>query len=161
VRLLITALILVSSSVMAGGFKRMLEDFEITTEENIQALKPDFFVKYIRRGSDDGNFASTSDAGIITFQLATIPSQEQGYTFEIVEGEFEDQLFHEGPVTQTKFSKNKGSFTFIWLDGSSDEQEAFKIKVKIVGVSKSGSRSEPQLIEVSHPGIKKPWWKLW
>lgn len=139
----------------------LLGDFQVTTEEGVQAVKPDFFVKYIRRGSDDGNHASTSDAGIITFQLGTITSREQGYIFEIIEGAFEDQLFREAPVTPTQYAENKGSFTFIWLDGSSDKQEAFQFKVKIVGVSKSGALSEPQLLEVSHPGIKKPWWKLW
>src|SRR5690606_7593869 len=125
---------LISSSVLAGSFVRLLEDFQVTTKEEVQAVKPDFYVKYIRRGSDDGNFASTSDAGIITFQLGTMPLQEQRYTFEIVEGTFEDQLFHKVPVTPTEHAGNEGSFTFIWFDGRSDEQEAFHIKVKIVGV---------------------------
>jgi hypothetical protein len=160
-KLLIVFLVFISSPVIAGSFRPMLEEFQITTEEGAVAIKPDFIVASIHRGFDDGNSTSTSDAGIITFQLGTIPPQKQGYIFEIVEGEFEDRLFYEAPVTPTRFVKNKGSFTFIWLDGDSDEQEAFKIRVKIVGVSKSGTLSEPQFLEVSHPGIQKPWWKLW
>ncbi|WP_299009747.1 hypothetical protein [uncultured Shewanella sp.] len=127
----------------------------------VEAMKPDFVVKSIRRGSDDGNFASISDAGILTLQLNRLPSQKQGYIFEIVEGKFEDKLFYETPVTPSEFAENEGSFSFIWLDGHSDEQEPFKIKIKIVGVSISGDKSDPQYLEVSHAGIKKPWWKLW
>lgn len=160
-KLLIVFLIFISSPVIAGSFRPMLENFQVTTEEGVLAIRPDFFVEYIHRGFDDGNATSTSDAGIITFRLATIPPQKQGYIFEIVEGEFEDRLFYEAPVTPSRFAKNKGSFTFIWLDGNSYEQEAFKIKVKVVGVSKSGALSEPQFLEVSHPGTKKHWWKLW
>ncbi|WP_281556398.1 hypothetical protein [Thalassomonas sp. RHCl1] len=145
----------------AGSFAPMLKDFKLSSEKSLSAVKPDFIVQSIRRGTDDGNYASTSDAGIVTLKLTSLPEQLQGYTFEIVEGNFEDKLFTDTPVTPTEYVQDKREFTFIWLDGSSEEQEAFKIKVKITGISTSGEQSEPQYLVISHPGVKKSWWKIW
>ena len=150
-----------SACTLAGSFAPMTEEFFISSAENIDAIKPDFVIKSIERGFDDGNLASTSDAGIITLQLKSIPLVSQGYTFEIISGEFEDQLFPKYPITTTKYADNAGSFTFIWLDGSSNSQEPFSISIKISGVSASGAKSEPQFLTISHAGVKKPWWKLW
>lgn len=118
-------------------------------------------MKTIRRGTDDGNFASTSDAGILTLELENPPAKKQGYKFEIIEGNFEDRLFTGEAVTPSEYVENRKDFSFIWLDGSSYEQEAFNIKVKIIGVSASGAESEPQFLKVKHDGIKKPWWRIW
>ncbi|MDO6613311.1 hypothetical protein Q4601_18000 [Shewanella sp. 1_MG-2023] len=145
----------------AGSFAQMLTGFESNSEEKVDAVKPNFIVQSIRRGTDDGNFASTSDAGLVTLQLTSLPENPQGYTFEIVEGKFEDQLFTGEPVTPAKNVRDKREFTFIWLDGSSQEQEPFNVKVKITGISDSGSESEPQYLVLSHPGVKKSWWKIW
>ncbi|WP_153916572.1 hypothetical protein [Shewanella sp. TC10] len=145
----------------AGSFAQMLTGFEKNSEEKVDAVKPNFIVQSIRRGTDDGNFASTSDAGLVTLQLTRLPEKPQGYTFEIVEGKFEDQLFTGEPVTPAKNVRDKREFTFIWLDGRSQEQEPFNVKVKITGISASGSESEPQYLVLSHPGVKKSWWKIW
>ncbi|GIU53524.1 hypothetical protein [Shewanella sp. KT0246] len=158
---LLFILILFPCLSFAGSFIPLLDDFEPTYEVEIKAVKPNFVVDSIRRGTDDGNYASTSDAGIITFRLTNLPKQVQGYIFEIVEGDFEDRLFIGNPVTPSKYVKDKSEFTFIWLDGSSEEQEAFKVKVKITAVSISGNKSESQYLTVSHAGVQKPWWKFW
>ena len=57
--------------------------------------------------------------------------------------------------------ENEKLFSFLWLDGSNEEQEPIDITVQIIAVSLSGNKSEPQLLTITHPGIQKPWWKVW
>ncbi|UZJ46009.1 hypothetical protein OOT55_08155 [Marinimicrobium sp. C6131] len=88
------------------------------------------------------------------------PPSETGFIFEVLKGEFEDRLFTEEPITPADF-KEPGEFTFIWLDDSSYEQEPFDIVVQVTPISRTGNVGEPTTLRVSHPGIKKPWWRLW
>jgi len=135
--------------------------FEPSSTEEIQPIKPTFVVNHIGRGEDDGNHGSCSDAGMISLKLNEKPPLKQGYIFEIVEGEFEDSLFDGTPVIINDLIENKSTYSFIWFDGNSDEQEPINIKVKIIAVSNSGHKSTPQYVVIKHPGIKKPWWKIW
>ena len=157
---IILTLSMIPAFAYAGSFIPMLENFEVSSSQEIEAIPPDFYVKSIRRGTDNGNFASTSDAGIITLQLNEIPVQKQGYLFEIVEGKFEDQLFFDEPVMSTEYV-DEGSFSFVWLDGSSRKQEPFDITVRIIAISTSGAKSFPQLLQIKHEGVKSPWWHIW
>lgn len=134
--------------------------FEVTTHEHIQAPTPNFQLSNIKRGFNDGNGASCSDAGILSFRATNLPSNETGYIFKISTGGFEDRIFELSPITFNEFSTD-GTFNFVWFDGNSDEQEPINITVEIMAISKSGNKSKPQYLEVSHPGIKKAWWKLW
>tara|TARA_B100000929_G_C15297931_1_gene349308 strand:- start:110 stop:598 length:489 start_codon:yes stop_codon:yes gene_type:complete len=139
----------------------MLNQFDIQPNEIAeQASKPSFTVSGIHRGTDDGNHGSCSDAGVITLKLQKA-YPNQGYIFEIVDGEFEDLLFNNFPVTPSEFVEDKSIFSFIWFDGSSIEQEPFSIKVKIIAVSRTGNKSTPQYLTIAHAGVKKPWWRLW
>jgi hypothetical protein len=160
-RLAILSLLFVCSLSYSGSFIQLLDTFVIDSKEIVVAEKPTFKVKKIRRGTDDGNSSSTSDAGILTLELKNTPTKKQGYIFEVVEGDFEDRLFTGEAVIPSEYVENENDFSFIWLDGSSYEQEAFKINVKIIGVSASGAKSEPQFLTVKHEGIKKPWWRIW
>ena len=150
-----------SVNVFACSFMQMLQPFEVVDGSGAAPDNPSFSVKKVHRGKDDGNFASCSDAGIITLKLDPEQNAGMGYIFEIVEGEFEDQLFTGEPITATEHYAKDGLYKFLWLDGSSDEQEPINIVVKIQAVSKTGEKSSPQLLNVSHPGVKKPWWKVW
>lgn len=149
-----------SSVLSAGSFVPLLDEFEVNGSVKTVPTAPKFSVREIHRGTD-GNFGSTSDAGVLVLVNELGPTPNQGYYFSIVKGHFEDALFTKKPVTPTEFADNAATFTFIWLDGASKEQEAFNITVKIVAVSKSGKLSEPQLIEITHQGVQKPWWKFW
>ncbi|MCV6620423.1 MAG: hypothetical protein OIF51_01565 [Cellvibrionaceae bacterium] len=159
--LVLLLLSLSSSYSLACSFAQMLQDFEVKEGIGKPPQKPGFIVHKIHRGTDDGEFSSCSDAGIITLKLSAPQTESVGYIFEIVEGEFEDQLFLGNPVEATSRFKKDGLYKFIWLDGSSVEQEPINITVKIEAVTTTGQRSEPQLLNVLHPGVKKPWWKIW
>ena len=114
--------------------------FEPSSTEKIQPIKPTFVVNHIGRGEDDGNHGSCSDAGVISLKSNETLPLKQGYIFEIVEGEFEDSLFDETPVIINDLIEDKRTYSFIWFDGNSDEQEPFNIKVKIIAVSNSGHK---------------------
>lgn len=137
----------------------MTQKFEITGEKSETPGKPNFEVKGIKRGSYDGNHGSCSDAGMITF-VNLSSDTDIGYKFAIVEGTFEDTIFGDNPIVPSTFV-NEGEFTFRWFDGHTDDQEPIEITVEITPVSKSGSTGEPARLVVSHPGVKKPWWKIW
>ena len=160
-RILLLVLSLLAFKSGACSFAPAFDDFVISQSTLVVASKPNFSVASIHRGTDDGNNGSCSDAGFIELKLGTTPINEQGYIFEIVKGEFEDQLFNESPVVPSKFMDDNKLYSFLWLDGSNEEQEAINITVKIIAVSQSGDLSEPQLLEITHPGVKKPWWKVW
>lgn len=78
-----------------------------------------------------------------------------------MDGEFEDALLPSGPVQATLRYSKKGLYRFVWLDGSTLEQEPINVVIKIRAVSKTGQYSKPQLLSVKHAGVKKPWWRLW
>lgn len=156
----ITILIVVfSSPTWACSFARTTEPFEVDAPGSIEPRRTEFEVAEIVRGSDDGNPHSCSDAGVITLKALDPPS-ETGFIFEVVKGEFEDRLFTQEPITPADF-KEPGEFTFIWLDGSSYEQEPFDIVVQVTPISRTGNVGQPTTLNVSHPGIKKPWWRFW
>ena len=158
--ILFTVLCGVSGHLNACSLVPLLEAFEASDTEVSAPVMPGFKVAGIERGSDDGNFGSCSDFGFITFKLSgNYPPQ--GYIFERVSGEFEDRLFEPVAVKPSKFVDDNSSFTFVWLDGSSNEQEPIDFTVSIVAVNMAGERSEPQYLKVRHPGVASPWWKFW
>ena len=158
--IVITVLCSLSGHLNACSLLPLLEAFEAPHTEAIAPITPNFKVAGIERGSDDGNLGSCSDFGFITFKLSgSYPPQ--GYIFERVSGEFEDRLFEPVAVKPSKFVNDNASFTFVWLDGSSNEQEPINITVSIVAVNGTGERSVAQLLEVRHPGVASPWWKFW
>src|SRR5690606_20739474 len=98
---------------------------------------------------------------ILILKRGTAPDEPTGYVFEIVEGEFEDAIFDASPIKAVERNEKEGLYNFAWLDGASNWQEPIDITVKIVAVTKTGQKSEPQMLKVTHPGIERPWWRLW
>ena len=158
--IVITVLCSTSGPLSACSIVPLLEAFEANHTEAIAPVTPNFKVAGIKRGSDDGNLGSCSDFGFIIFKLSgSYPPQ--GYIFERVSGEFEDRLFEPVAVMPSQFIDDNSSFTFVWLDGSSNEQEPITFTVSIVAVNGAGERSEPQYLEVKDPGVAPSWWKFW
>ncbi|TAA48549.1 hypothetical protein [Corallincola spongiicola] len=161
-RALFTFLIFISPlPAFACSFAIMTEEFEIVPGEGAPPAIPYFETKDIVRGTDDGNYASCSDAGILTLKLLDTQSQPVGYMFRIVQGQFEDKLFYEQPIQATDPYREENLYKFVWLDGSSDVQEPIDITLEIVAISKTGHKSGPQTLRITHPGVSKPWWKFW
>jgi hypothetical protein len=160
-QILVLFLSLVSFNALACSMIPTSKYFEVTGNGTTESVKPVFEVEGVHRGTDDGNHGSCSDAGSIVLKLKNIPTIEQGYISELVEGTFEDTLFSDKAITLVDFLEEKDKYYFVWFDGNSEEQEAFDIKIKLTAVSESGINSEPQYLNVSHPGVQKPWWKVW
>jgi hypothetical protein len=108
-RILLLVISLLAFKSEACSFAPAFDDFVISQSTLVVASKPNFSVASIHRGTDDGNHGSCSDAGFIELKLGVTPSNEQGYVFKIVEGNFEDQLFNESPVVPSKFMDDKNS----------------------------------------------------
>lgn len=110
--------------------------------------KPIVSVASIKRGFDDGNFASCSDAGIIELKVST---DTIGYDIEVIEPEE-----HRGTIPDGLYGAVREGddyfIRFIWLDGSSNVQEPLSIKLAIKATSISGGISEPIQLIVEHPG---------
>lgn len=152
-------ILLLSSHSLACSIARTIEQFESDASGNIEPKPTQFEVSKIARGTDDGNPASCSDLGGIALKAENIPP-DTGFIFKIVNGEFQDRLFPEGPVVPSEFY-DPNEFVFIWLDDSGYEHEPFDIEVEITPVSKTGHMGEPTILNVSHPGSEKPWWRFW
>ncbi|WP_027858473.1 hypothetical protein [Marinobacterium jannaschii] len=159
-RIAFILLLLFPVGSLACSFARVTEEFVTTNQESIIPEQPNFTLTSIHRGTK-GNIGSCNDAGSIKLTVNPEPEQDTGYVFSISQGEFEDQLFGEKPIVRVKKYTEVGEYSFIWLDGYSVEQEPIDIVIRIVAVSKDGGESEPQFLKVSHPGVKKPWWKFW
>ena len=149
-RFLVILLLLPSLSEacsFARGWNHFLVEPRYGAEEITPEL-PNVSVSEIKRGYNDGNYASCSDAGIITLKVGNAPIGELGYTFEIEDSEFEDAVFPEGIFAPLE----NGEIRFVWLDGSKNYQEDFDISVRIHSVNKQGVYSEPVFIQISHAG---------
>ena len=109
------------------------------------APAPKVIVARLVRGHRGVPATDCSDAGILEL---TVPSDALGYSFEIVEGDFDDVVFPEGFVQPTQ----SGLLRFFWLDGNTNLQEPIKVVVKITTMSASGNVSEPLLLKIEDPG---------
>ena len=107
-RIIVLVLSFIAFKAGACSFAPALEEFIITERSPVAATKPNFSVDSIKRGTNDGNRNSCSDAGFINLKLDSASSNDQGYIFKIVEGKFEDQLFY--PLSLWKVKKGIVSF---------------------------------------------------
>lgn len=156
IRIVILVLNLIAFNAIACSFAPAFDDFVITGGPQVNATTPTFTLTSIRRGTRDGSSGSCADIGFIDLTLNRLPSHEQGYIFKIIDGKFEDKIFNQSPVVPSKFMDSQKRYSFLWVDGSSIEQEAINITVEIIAVSRSGHKSAPQILNISHPGVKKP-----
>lgn len=150
-RIMLVILSFLAFKAGACSFAPMLEEFMITDGSAVIPTKPNFAVDSIQRGIDDGTRNSCSDAGFINLKLDSAPSNDQGYIFKLVEGEFDYQIFDEAPVIPSKFMENKRLYSFLWFDGHNAEQMPINIMVQIIAISRSGNKSEPQLLTITYP----------
>tara|TARA_R110002050_G_scaffold71891_3_gene154666 strand:+ start:51718 stop:52176 length:459 start_codon:yes stop_codon:yes gene_type:complete len=150
-RIIVLVLSFIAFKAGACSFAPALEEFIITERSPVAATKPNFSVDSIKRGTNDGNRNSCSDAGFINLKLDSASSNDQGYIFKIVEGKFEYQIFDESPVVPTKFMESKKGYSFLWFDGHKAEQAPINITVQIIAISRSGNKSEPQLLTITYP----------
>jgi hypothetical protein len=144
----------------AYACKTLISIKEFKIDKNAKSVnpeKPNFVLKGISRGKKIKDNTSCSylwTLGSISLKPLTLPKTQQGYIFEIVEGNLEkNNIFKSYPVVLTHSEIVKGIYKFKWSDGDSDIQEPFDIKVKITGISLSGVKSDSQYLTISHNGV--------
>ena len=156
-QIIFTILVLQSSNAMACKFATMIEDFEYSeTNKKIQPLKPKFTLTSINRGSIGQS--SCSDIGSIELKLNNSSQAEQGYIFNVIEGDFNPNLFSKKPVTPRYLQKDKSRFKFYWYDNG---KKPINILLQIIAVSKTGGKSKPQILRITNNIKKAPWWAIW
>lgn len=148
--------LVISIDSNACSFAPGYQDFLVMPAYENQGRAPNIpkvEVAEISRGYDDGNFASCSDAGIIRLKITDDNVYDKtGYSFRIIEGTFEDQVFPEGYVMPPTSLKSENEVMFVWLDGSKNYQEPIDIKVEITAISHRGIESKPYVLHIKHPG---------
>jgi hypothetical protein len=120
--------------------------------------KPKFTLKNIERRPYDED-SSCSVPGLLTLEVARTDAVEIGYIFKIIRGSLGSEIFPKTPVSTSGLAE-PNVFHFIFFEHGS-EYKPMDIVVEITPVSKAGGKGEPTYLNISHPGIEKPWWMLW
>jgi hypothetical protein len=90
---------------------------------------PSAHVKSIKRGSDDGDFASCSDAAVLTIELADGESDRDiGYLVSLESGWLHDMQLPDEIIAPIELSDGKSGFYFVWLDYGTDISASLKIQ---------------------------------
>ena len=108
----------------------------------------------LKRGFDDGNGGSCSDAGVLELEVGGFdPSETWGLRLELVEGGFPESVFPEEYVLPIQ-ENGRYTLRFVWLDLPHGQRQTSPIGATIAvwQISGNGLESEPTFIEVMHPG---------
>lgn len=115
---------------------------------------PELSLHEIKRGSDDGNFASCSDAGILTISLDDPEAAKNlGFLFELESGSFPDKVLPEEIVAPIELADGSLGFFFVWLDlpaGRSDV-EPIEVKVSVRAVSPTMVEGSKVYLDILNP----------
>lgn len=137
----LTAIVLIlvgslSDTASACSFGRGYQAFNVgdpsAWEPGMTPITSGMSVHSLTRGSDDGNFASCSDAGVLTI---TIDQPELalglGYIFELESGRFPDKVFPDAIISPRELRDSLWGFSFVWLDLPSGRSKVRPIDVII------------------------------
>lgn len=90
---------------------------------------PSARVGSLKRGSDDGNPGSCSDAAVLTIELTDGESKQNiGYLFSIESGSLHDMEMPDEIVAPIELPNGKSGFYFVWLDYETDISATLKIQ---------------------------------
>jgi len=157
-KLFISIIVLSHASAIACEMPVYISKFKINHKiKSLPPIKPDFKLVNIIRAvrADTCRFG----IGEIELELKTTPKNMQGYSFEVIKGKL-DGGFTFGSVPVGNLW-NKSKYPLEWKDGNTNIQEPFNVVLKITGISRSGQKSSPQFLKISHGGVKIPWWNIW
>ena len=102
-------------------------------------------VAALKRGFDDGNFASCSDAAILTIQLADGESdRNNGYLFSIESGSLHDMKMPDQIIAPIELADGNFGFYFVWLDYGTEISATLKIQ----SVSPTGLEGDAITLEI-------------
>jgi hypothetical protein len=102
----------------------------------------------MKRGFDDGNFASCSDAAVLTIELTDGESERNiGYLFTIETGSLHNMKLPDEIVAPIELSDGKVGFYFAWLDYGTDISATLKFQT----VSVTGDEGAAIILDVNNP----------
>jgi hypothetical protein len=116
---------------------------------------PNISVAELKRGFDDGNGASCSDAGILRLRVSRTESESiAGYLFRLEEGYFPEATLPDGYVMPVLLIEGGRGFQFVWLDLPRGQKtiKPMDATISVRQISSGGYLSEPVLLHVSHRG---------
>ncbi len=136
----------------------VLDEAEIGVDILAPDPAEDATVSSISRGRgpvcEDGSCASTScdDIGIISIHFSPaaddrMPAEAIGYRAELLSGALPDGL-----TLSPDALLGPDGLKLWWIDGASDDQEAFDFTLGIVAIDLAGNESEAALVWVADPG---------
>ncbi len=115
---------------------------------------PSLSVHSIKRGTDDGDFASCSDAGVLAVSLNDPEvANNLGFLFELESGSFPDKVLPDEVVAPIELADGSLGFYFVWLDlpaGRSDV-EPINVKVSVRAVSPTMVEGSKVILEIRNP----------
>ena len=156
--LLLITLFLLHNTANACSFAPGYDEFvpsPLYKKKNHPLATPKASLESIKRGYDDGNRGSCSDAGIIKIKLENEnPVRATGYKLKIVSGTFESHVIPDYEVMPSRYNPSENSMSFIWLDGSHNNQEEIDFVLQLIAVSPEGLESEPYNLKIKHAGGK-------
>ena len=117
--------------------------------------RPLILIDSLRRGFDDGNPRSCSNAGVLTLVISeTDRAPTEVYSFEIAQGSLPEGLLPSGYVEPIDIGSGRQGFRFSWLDLRAGSQMLASIDgvIRITRVSFAGERSEPLLVPIIDAG---------
>ena len=108
----------------------------------------------IKRGTDDRDFASCSDAGILTITVTEPEAVEnKGFLFELESGSFPDSVLPETIVSPIELEDGSMGFYFVWLDlpAGTHNVDPIDARISIRAVSPTMVEGPKVFIEVRDP----------
>ena len=136
-----------SACSLARGFDLFELSSTLEPFSGAQPESPNVESVTMKRGFDDGDGASCSDAAILTIVLSpTEADRDVGYSFRMTSGVIVEELFdYDGFYSPRLLSGDTRGFYFVWLDRGGDINGTFEIRA----VSKTGIESEPVELRVT------------
>lgn len=147
-----------SSNAFACSFPPGYRTFELSSTRTLNSgatpTTPSLSVHSIKRGTDDGNFASCSDAGVLTVSLSDPEAAKNlGFLFELESGSFPDKVLPDEIIAPIELPDGSLGFYFVWLDlptGRSDV-EPIDVKVSVRAVSPTMVEGSKVVLDIWNP----------
>ena len=115
---------------------------------------PTLALRSIKRGTDDGDFASCSDAGILTIVVNKPEAAEnKGFLFELESGSFPDKVLPDDVVSPIELEDGSLGFYFVWLDlpAGTRSVDPIDVRISIRAVSPTMVEGPRVFLEVRNP----------
>ena len=143
---LLLSFISILNPAIACSFAPGYEPLRVSSayQSNFVPDKPHALVTSVRRGYDDGNGGSCSDAGILTIKIDdSNPSNKTAYKFKVLDNEVFSSIFPTEPVMISPLERESEEMFFVWFDLGETQGKEMRFTLEIVAVSPTGAESEP------------------